>query len=163
MSKLKIISYNRKFPKIFEKEKKKISKTTGINNISHIGSTAVPGLGGKGIIDTMIGIKNWEKANSIIKKLKNLGFTHIRPKEKGRIFLSKNRGLSLNNIHIHIVKEKSKQYKDLLSFRDYLRKNKKEVEKFFKLKLKWSGETGGNRKKYGELKESYVRRILKNF
>jgi len=89
-----------------------------------------------------------------------LGFIHIHPKEKGRIFLSKDKTLSLNNIHIHIVRTGSKAYKELLYFRDCLRKNKKEVDRFFRLKLKWLKESKGDRKKYNKLKRKYIKEIL---
>lgn len=160
MSKLKIIPYNQKFPKVFEKIKNKIYIAAGNNDIHHIGSTAVSGLGGKGIIDIMIGIKNWKKAESITKKLKNIGFKHIHPKEKGSIFLSKHKEATPDNIHLHIVKKDSKQYKELLAFRDYLRKNKREIKRFFKLKLEWLREANGDRVKYNKLKEKYVKEIL---
>jgi len=160
MSNLKIIPYNRKFPKIFEKEKKKIANAIGDRDIHHIGSTAVPGLGGKGIIDIMIGIKKWQEAKDIVRKLRNIGFKHVHPKEKGRIFLSERREPTPDNVHLHIVKKGSKQYKDLLSFRNYLRKHKKEIKKFFNLKLECLKRAEGNRDKYGKLKEEYVKKIL---
>lgn len=49
---LKILRYNPKYPKIFQQNKKELIKVLGDNvEIHHIGSTAVSGLGGKGIID----------------------------------------------------------------------------------------------------------------
>lgn len=160
MTKLKILPYSQKFPKIFDKEKKKIFKAIRSNEIHHIGSTAVPGLGGKGIIDIMIGINNWKESDNVIRNLKSIGFKHIRPEEKGRIFLSEHKGPFPDNIHIHIVKKGNKQYKELLTFRDYLRKNKKEIKRFFKLKLEWLARAKGDRAKYNKLKEKYVKEIL---
>jgi len=160
MQKLRIFPYRQNFSGKFKQEKKRIFEVIKNCEIHHIGSTAVPGLGGKGIIDIMIRIKNWKEVKEIIKKLKELSFTHIHPKEKGRIFLSKDRTLCLNNIHIHIVRIGSKAYKELLYFRDYLKDNKKEIDRFYKLKLKWLKESKGDRKKYNNLKEKYVREIL---
>jgi len=158
--KLKINQYNKKFKERFQKEKKKISKLIKDCEVHHIGSTAISGLGGKGIIDIMIGIRNWKESKEIIKKLEGLDFTHIHPKEKGRIFLSKDKTLSLSNVHIHIVKIGSKTYKDLLFFRDYLRKNKKEGRRYYNLKLKWLKESKGDRKEYNKLKGKYIKEIL---
>lgn len=161
MSKLKIFPYSPKFPKIFEKEKERISKTVKNIEIHHIGSTAVPGLGGKGIIDIMIGIKDWKEAKNIIKKLRRLSFIHIHPQKNGRIFLSRDPNeTKIGEAHIHIVKKESKTYKELLNFRDYLRKHPLEIKKFFNLKLKWLKGTKGERVKYFKLKAVYVRKIL---
>jgi len=162
MIKLKILSYNENFIKKFEREKKRIIKIVKACEIKHIGSTAIPGLGGKGIIDMMIGIKDWKESANIIKGLRKLSFNHVHPKEKGRIFLSKNTSLSLNNIHIHIVKTESKAYKELIFFRDYLRKSKKEVENYNNLKIKWLKELGMDREKYRKLKSKYISQMIKN-
>ncbi len=162
MKKIRIYPYSKEFPKIFEEEKNKICKVIKNCEIHHIGSTAVPGLGGKGIIDIMLGIDHWKEAEGVVEKLKQIGFTHVHPKENGRIFLSDKKESTIGNFHIHIVKKGSKAYKEILAFRDYLRKNKKEIEKFYKLKLKWHQESKGNRKRYNELKEKYVKEILKN-
>src|SRR3990167_8808761 len=132
--------YCQKFAEIFRREKDKISKHIKKVEIHHIGSTSVPGLGGKGIIDTMIGIKSWKEADDVVKQLRMMDFKHIHPKEKGRIFLSKVGQTRLGGSHIHIVIRDSKPYKEILAFRNYLRKNKKEAERFFKLKQEWAKE-----------------------
>lgn len=156
-----IFPYYQRFAKIFDREKNKISKMVKGFEVHHIGSTSVPGLGGKGIIDIMIAVKNWKDSDGIIKKLKNTGFKHIHPKEKGRIFLSKLGPTKLGDTHLHIVRKNGKPYKDLLSFRDYLRKNKKELKRFFRLKQQWEKEANGDRMKYNELKGGYVEEILR--
>lgn len=157
---MKIIPYNKDFKKRFKKEKERIAKIVKDRRIYHVGSTAVPGLGGKGIIDIMIVIDSWKDIDEIIKKLRKLGFKHVHPKEKGRIFLSKNTSLSLNNVHIHIVKVGSREYKELLYFRDYLKKNKKEAENYNNLKIRWLKDAKSNREKYGKLKSKYINNIL---
>src|SRR3989344_7780833 len=153
--------YYQKFAEIFKREKDDISKHIKSVEIHHIGSTSVPGLGGKGIIDIMIGIKSWKEADDVVGRLRKMGFKHIHPKERGRIFLSKVGETRLGGSHIHIVVRNSKSYKGILAFRNYLRKNKKEAKRFFKLKQGWAKEVKGVRVKYGELKGKYVKGILK--
>jgi GrpB-like predicted nucleotidyltransferase (UPF0157 family) len=152
--------YGRHFADIFKKKRAKISKLLKNIEIHHIGSTAVPNLGGKGIIDIMIGIKSWEELENTTKKLKTIGFKHVDFKEKGRVFLSEAEESKPGNAHIHIVKIGGKAYKELLFFRNYLRENKKEAKKLFNFKLKWAKETGENRIRYGRLKAIYVKNIL---
>lgn len=159
---MKINPYDKKVIERFDRQKNKILKAIGNFEIHHIGSTAVPGLGGKGIIDILIGIDNWEQATEIIEALKKIGFLHVHLKEKGRIFLSKNTGLSLSNVHVHIAIKQSKAYKELLFFRDYLRKNEKETKNYYNLKKSWLKESNGDRKEYGDLKNKYINKILKN-
>jgi len=163
MAKLKIKAYQNNFPKKFEKLKIKISKTIGNYKIDHIGSTAVPGLGGKGIIDIMIALKKWSDAKIIIKKLKILGYLHIHPKENSRIFISQKAKTKFGDSHIHIVKKGSKAYKDLIAFRNCLRQNSKLKKAYFDLKLELAGKTKGNRAEYTKLKSNFIKMITKKF
>jgi len=160
MAKLKLFPYNKKFAVIFQKQKEKLTMLLGNQEIHHIGSTAVLGLGGKGIIDIMIALKDWKGGKEIIKKLKTIGFTHIHPKDKGRIFISQPPETKYGGTHIHLVKKGNRQYKDLLFFRDYLTKHKKEAQKYFALKKQYQKEAKGNRAKYNKLKNQYIGRII---
>lgn len=64
MKKYEFKPYNPAFSKYFEEEKKRLSKyLSGDYQIEHIGSTAVPGLGGKGIIDIMIAVSKEQMEN----------------------------------------------------------------------------------------------------
>jgi len=161
MAELKILPYYQKFLKDFEREKSRISKVVKNIEIHHIGSTAVPGLGGKGIIDIMLGINSWKDLDNIVEKLKSIGFKHIHPKEGGRVFLSKIGPTKLGDTHIHIVKKGGKAYKELLSFRDHLTANKEEAKRYFNLKLKWLKKFKGNRVKYTKEKEGYIKGVLR--
>lgn len=139
-----------------------IEKAKTFFKIHHVGSTAVPELGGKGIIDIMLAINKWREAKEMTQKLKSIGFTHIHPKEQSRIFVSNKKQSGFADVHLHIVKKGSNVYKDLLFFRDYLRKHPKEVEKLYKLKLKWQKQSRGDWKLYNKLKAEYVKEVLKN-
>jgi GrpB-like predicted nucleotidyltransferase (UPF0157 family) len=108
----------------------------------------------------MIAIANWKDSMEVLGKLRTIGYRHVHPKEKGQIFLSTRGDTALGDFHSHIVKKGSRQYKDYLAFRNYLRRHKKEAERYFRLKLEWLEKTEGDRKKYGELKEKYVKEIL---
>ncbi len=160
MKRLNIFSYSANFPEIFEEQRKKIALAIGDYEIHHIGSTAIPGLGGKGIIDIMVAIDTWKQTKEITEKLKSIGFGHIHPEEEGRIFASNKKESGFADFHLHIVKKGSKTYEELLCFRDYLRKHPKEVVELFKLKLLWQKQSKSDRKLYGKLKADYVNKIL---
>src|SRR3990167_3953894 len=110
-----LFPYNKQFSQLFEKEKQKITAMLPNCEIQHIGSTSVPGLGGKGIIDILVGLKNWKNEQKIIAQLKKLGFLHIHPKVAGRIFLSRVKTTKYKDAHIHLVKTGSKQYHEMLA------------------------------------------------
>ncbi|MEK9153307.1 MAG: GrpB family protein [Patescibacteria group bacterium] len=158
---IKIYPYYQKFAKDFEKKKQEIVTTAKDVEVHHIGSTAVRGLGGKGIIDMMIGVKSWQGADKLIVGLQQIGFGHVHPKEKGKIFLSSIKGSGLGDFHIHLVIIGSATYRNFLAFRDYLRKYPKEAENYFKLKLVLHKEAKGERAVYTKMKNSYIKKILK--
>lgn len=153
--------YSKKFVEIFEKEKKNISSHIDNVEIQHIGSTSIPDLGGKGMVDILIGIKTWKELGRVISCLVQMDFKHVHEKENGRVFLSKIGPTKARDVHIHIVIMNGKPYKELIFFRNYLRNNKNESKKFFKLKQEWAKESKEDRKRYGKLKEKYVKEVLK--
>lgn len=161
MTTLKLYPYHHSFAKKFQLTKTKIAKTIGNFEIQHIGSSAVLGLGGKGIIDIMIGVTNWKAGDEVVAKLKKIGFNHVHPKEQGRIFLSKAAKTKFGDTHIHLLIKGKKQYNEMLAFRDYLRKNKDEAREYNKLKNELARVTDNDRKKYTKGKNDYIKKITK--
>jgi len=121
--------YTPKFKKLYLKEKCKINKILPSNaQIEHVGSTAIPGLGGKGIIDIAIKTPR-NKVNQIIKKLEKLGYDYNleHQRDKRRIFLQKKITYSgkERRIHIHLTLN-NEFWNTFIAFRNYLRTHDKE-------------------------------------
>lgn len=161
---VKISPYDIKAPEIFQEIKQSLYDVIPYQiEVEHIGSTAVAGLGGKGIIDILI-IAKQEYMRKIVEVLKSEGYKY-NPQAgtvPERLFVSgpytyNEREL---HIHIHITFSGSKEQKDKLLFRDYLRRHPEEVEKYFELKKEWSREAGSDAGKYTELKTSYIQQVL---
>jgi GrpB-like predicted nucleotidyltransferase (UPF0157 family) len=161
MTEVKLYPYSEEFIEIFKKEKAKIKKVFPEAEVHHIGSTAIPAVGGKGIIDILVALPDWEEKDKAIDKLKGLGFEHVHPEENGRIFLNKTGASKYKDTHIHLVEKANKEYKEKLLFRDFLRENKEEAKTYHQLKYKWEEEVKGDRDTYGKLKESYIEEVVK--
>ena len=158
---LKLYPYQKNLKAKFKAQKTRIAKAIGDLPIEHIGSTAVTGLGGKGIIDIMIGLDNWSQAPKVVKKLKLLGFRHIHPKNQERIFLSPKAQTVYGDTHIHLAIVESQPYREILAFRDYLRKNKIAAKKYYQLKKDLIKITAGKRPEYTKSKSHFINSILK--
>ena len=161
--KLKLHKYSKNFPRQFEKEKRNISKALKelkYFKIYHVGSTSVPGLGGKGIIDILIGIKSWPDRFKYIQALKKLGFKRVNFEEKGRISLSKIWWTRKGDVHIHLVGIGTPELTIDLKYRNLLRKNKTLANKYWQIKKRLIEKTKGNRKLYGKLKSQYIRGLV---
>jgi len=124
-------------------------------DIEHIGSTAIKGLGGKGIIDILIGIKNWKEAVDTIKILKKLGFKHFHKIENHCLFASTQRFSEEGDFHVHIGRKSTKQYANMIAFRDYLRHHPKEVRRYAQIKKASFEKCKHDRKLYKKLKNNY--------
>ena len=161
---VKIVPYNRKAIRIFAEVKQFLHSLIPYQvGIEHIGSTAVPGLGGKGIVDVLI-ITGQEYMQNIVKLLESRGYRYnpqaSTPPEK--LFLSgpyEYLGRELH-IHIHITFFGSRERQDKLLFRDYLREHPKEAKRYYELKKQWATKAGSDASRYTELKAPYVKQVL---
>ena len=161
---LKLYPYNKTFPQQFEKEKHKIQEALRALKgfrIYHIGSTSIRGLGGKGIVDIMIGIKFWPDKFKYIKELKKIGYKRVNFEEKGRISLSKVWWTKKGDVHIHLVGLGTPELVNDLKFRNLLRKSKVQTSKYWQLKKQLIRDTKGNRKIYGKFKSEYIQNLIR--
>lgn len=164
MQKYVFRKYHPEYRAFFTSEKKKIAKALGSTaKIEHVGSTAIPDLGGKGILDIAVGVSKSKFAEAK-KKLEKAGY-EFREKAGSpeRLFFRidyphKNRK---RRVHIHLTKFKSQDWKGIIGFRDYLLKHPEAVEQYVKIKREGVKKAFGNGEKYREYKEKFIENILK--
>jgi GrpB-like predicted nucleotidyltransferase (UPF0157 family) len=152
--------YSKRFLEIFEGNKRKIANVLPEAEIHHIGSTAIPGIGGKGIIDILVALKSWDQKTKAIARLRKLGFIYANHEKKGRIFLAATQESGYQDVHLHLVLKNSKEYKEKLFFKEFLINNKSVANEYDQLKKQCAREAKGNRQQYKKLKASFIRNIL---
>lgn len=165
MNKYSYRPYNYKFPQIYKKEKDFIKRNIkGDFKIEHIGSTAVPGLGGKGIVDIMIGIKKNEMMD-IVKQAEKLGYNYIpQASYPNRLFLHKPYPKDFDKeiaYHLHIVNIDSDDYKNTIAFRNYLKTHPEDLEKYAQIKQQAADIANEDKETYMKIKEATIKEILK--
>ncbi|MGA3191894.1 MAG: GrpB family protein [Candidatus Bathyarchaeia archaeon] len=76
---VKVVDYDPNWPLVFEREKAKILSVIAkkVVAVEHVGSTAVPDLGAKPIIDIMVGIRLLSDAQDCIGPLETIGYEHV--------------------------------------------------------------------------------------
>lgn len=87
-----VVPYDPRWPRLFEHEWACVEATVGrwVEGIEHIGSTAVPGLDAKPILDLMAGVRSLEDGDLCARALEGLGYEHRgEAGVPGRIFLRK--------------------------------------------------------------------------
>lgn len=151
------------FSHIFSIAKRKISQALPTAEVHHVGSTAVPGLAGKGIVDILVAIPDWQDKARAVKELKQLDYTHVHEEEHERIFLSRVGQTTAGDIHLHLTYINSPEYRNLLTFRDYLLANPAIAKEYGDSKEVWLKQTRGDRKLYGQLKSAWINQLPKQY
>lgn len=161
--------HNKKWVELFEKEKKLLQKTFGdiIIAIEHIGSTAIPGIPAKPIIDMNIGVKSLRTALLMKKKFKEVGYEH-RPFNPGRTpgelkyqELYAKGPESKRTHYAHVTVYNSNDWNRDLLFRDYLRKHRGQANQYANLKKKLEEKFANDRYHYTKAKVNFIRDIIK--
>ena len=155
--------YNKIFPELFDQEKARIVARLSLPVvIEHIGSTAIPGLGGKGIIDIAIAVSK-KKMELISNELQDLGYEY-RPafSTPDRFyFITYLPDLEEGNrrYHIHLTYLENHEWKELIGFRDYLRDHPEELQEYAELKKQAAMEADNRGSCYRKVKEPMFEKI----
>jgi GrpB-like predicted nucleotidyltransferase (UPF0157 family) len=162
-----IVDYDPQWPIIFEEEKAKILGVIGhkVVAIEHIGSTSVPGLGAKPIIDMIAGVRDLAEAKECVSLLQqHLGYIDITPEPGHSEWFycigNKMKPEETNTIHLHLVKHNSNHWKKHLLFRDFLRANPDAAQQYFNLKKELAEKCGTDREAYTDGKKSFVDSVI---
>jgi len=165
-----IVQYNPAWPKLFEDEaaflRWKLPQNL-VKRIEHFGSTAVPGLSAKPIIDILVEVTSLEETKKqIVHLLEAEGYEYFwRPAfgDDGPPYYAwfiKRNSESKRTHHIHMVEADSELW-DRLYFRDYLRQFPAEAKCYDELKKKLSEEYPNDRAKYTEEKSDFILLVTK--
>ena len=158
--KLKFLPYNPEYPRLFAKEKQLLQNAVGnyVLDIQHIGSTSIPGIIAKPILDIAIAVDLFETATVCIKPLETLDYIYM-----GEYGLSRRhffiKGKDICTHHIHIWEINSNDWKRHILFRDYLIKYPEVAKQYFDLKLKLLEQYRGDREQYQDGKSKFIESI----
>jgi len=127
--------------------------------IEHVGSTAVPGLAAKPILDLAIGLRPGADDEEASTSLERFGFLRRGDSEDGT--LSRNFGLELEErvrlVNGHLVHHDGPHWQDYLTFRDLLRTSDARRDSYARLKGELVTAHGDNRTAYVDGKTAFVR------
>ena len=164
MEKYVFRKYQKQYRKLFELERKRLSKALVERaRVEHVGSTAVPGLGGKGILDIMIGVPKKE-FEAYTNKLARAGYEfREKASTKGRLFFRRDYRTieGKRRIHIHMTPIGSRDWRETIAFRDYLKAHPKEMETYAKIKQKAVKTAKGEGEIYRKHKCDFIIKITK--
>ena len=163
-SSYRIVDYDPRWPQLFQQEKSSIVAVLGIhsNRVEHIGSTAVPGLGAKPIIDLMVGIPRSTKLDGIqqfLQPLESIGYEHRGETVPGTLYVRKAEPRRYN---LHITRYGGGFWVEHLLFRDYLRSDKDLAHRYEDLKRQLIARLAPepDRAAYNDGKTTFINSVL---
>ncbi len=127
---------------------------------AHIGSTAVPGLRSRPIIDIAVAVRSFDTVPVFFDRLLEMGYFHRKETDtENQIFLSavKNK----LSVYVHIVIHGKTLWNSYVAFTDCLKKDESVREKYMQLKMSLAGRFACDRRSYTAGKSEFVRRTLR--
>jgi GrpB-like predicted nucleotidyltransferase (UPF0157 family) len=158
-----IVEYDPAWPILYEEEKRRILEAIGhkVLAIEHIGSTAVPGLGAKPIIDIMAGVHQLADADECLAPLQKIGYLDVTPEpDNSEWYYCLGKSPHSTGYHLHLAKFMSDHWRRHLLFRDFLRAHPKVAQRYYELKKKLSAQYGSDREGYTAAKTSFIGSVI---
>lgn len=156
--------YDSQWATVFQEEKRLLLAIFDdvILGIEHIGSTSIPGLAAKPIIDIVLALDSFDSLEYFIEKLPKLGYEYMPERMfKSRKFFPK--GPHSNRTH-HlslVLKDDRDQWVKPIAFRNYLRAHDSARNDYARLKLLLAKKYANNREAYTASKNDFIQMILR--
>ncbi|WP_373523207.1 GrpB family protein [Aquiflexum sp.] len=188
--KIDIVPYDKNWVTEFGRLKVELSKILGklSPSIEHIGSTSVPGLAAKNVIDVLVGLEESSQFDFVTNELaQNDRYIYYKAFEAGlpnrRLFVRLKDGESSAAFekvflhqekipheaiqksrlaNVHVVENDSSEWLRHIAFREYLKVHEEVRLEYAKIKADLSQKTWEHGMKYNEGKDSFIKREEKN-
>ncbi len=171
MSSVTVVPYDPRWPRIFERERDRLAEALGpaVVEIEHFGSTAVPGLAAKPVIDVMVWIDALTRGQALVDPVVALGYEYVPAFEDELPFRRYFRrhpddelapGVEHAGYHVHMLEHRHPWGGKDIAFRDHLRTNPKDARAYGTLKLELARRFPSDRNAYIEAKSPFIRALL---
>ena len=148
-----------KYKKIEEDLKNILGEKTKIN---HVGSTAIPDMVGKNIIDILISAVDKSEFLKFSKILEGKGYfkSERSATDNYNFFASKKEETKSGDVHIHLSIVNTDRHDEFLLLKEYLLKNPKVAKEYAKHKQEILNKFGLDRARYRQIKSEYVENLI---
>jgi GrpB-like predicted nucleotidyltransferase (UPF0157 family) len=157
-----IRTYDPSWPAKFEAERKALSLVLArwlVGPIEHIGSTAVPGLSAKPVIDIMGAVHDLSSSRPAIEALLPLGYCYFDYQADVMHWFCKPSDMERTH-HLHLVPYESRLWHERLAFRDCLRSDATLRSTYGELKVGLSSRFRDDREAYTNAKSAFIQSVL---
>ncbi len=158
-----VVPYHPEWPTLFEGAAAEIRGVLGhqILGIEHVGSTAVPGLAAKPILDILVAVSDFQKALKAAPLLADLGYEHRPDEESPDRHFFRRRVDGRRTHHLSLAEPTSSHYRNTIVFRDALRADPRLAKAYEALKLDLANRFPHDREAYSRGKTQFVVDVLR--
>jgi GrpB-like predicted nucleotidyltransferase (UPF0157 family) len=162
---LEIVPYDPDWPRCFSTECDRIAAGLGALalRIDHHGSTSVPGLAAKPIIDIQVSVARLHPLDAYAPKLAHLGYVHVPHPDDAFCPFFHRPAAWPHTHHVHVVQAGGDEERRTLAFRDYLREHADAAREYEDLKRRlaprYSAVEFASRQAYADAKTAFITRV----
>jgi GrpB-like predicted nucleotidyltransferase (UPF0157 family) len=161
-SRVFLSEYDEEWVTAFDVERSLVAGALGglARRIEHIGSTAVPGIAAKPIIDVLVTVQNLALAPRVVEPLSRVGYTYVPEFEQdtpNRRYFRKELDPA-HGYHLHMYAEDDDDVEQHVLFRDYLRANPDTAKEYEELKRRLAATTV--RAAYTDSKAPFIKGVI---
>jgi GrpB-like predicted nucleotidyltransferase (UPF0157 family) len=152
---VEVVEYDDAWPARFTAEADQIRAALGaqLRRVEHVGSTAVPGLAAKPVVDIAVSIESFEALDG--RPLETLGYVHQSQYDED---FPNRRYFRKPGFHVHVYEREHEEFMDYVRFRDYLRTHPEDADEYGALKRRIAGEHDSDT--YRDAKAPFVERLV---
>lgn len=160
---VRIVPYDERWPALFAAEAELLREAIGpwiVGGVHHVGSTSVPGLAAKPIIDIAVGVADLDSSRACIELVEPLGYLYW-PYRADEMHWFCKPDPSRRTHHLHLLPVGSERFQAELAFRDHLRAHSSVAREYEALKLRLAAELADDREAYTDAKSEFVARVVR--
>ena len=162
-SPIEIVPYDPLWPSKFEAERALLQPVLArwlTGPIEHVGSTAIPGMPAKAVIDLMAGVRSLEDSRPAIRELIGTGYVYFPYRPEIMHWFCRP-SAAFRTHHLHLVPLDSRRWVECLAFRDTIRRDAALAAEYAALKNRLAQGFRFDREAYTDGKGPFIQRVLK--
>nr|BFE57893.1 GrpB family protein [Dactylosporangium thailandense] len=162
-----IVPYDDRWPAAFARERSRVEAALHghlVGRVEHIGSTAVPGLPAKPIIDMLARIEDFDDSAGLGADLARIGWVHAPEPDdtERRKWSFCYPSVAYRVYHLHVYEARSPAPARLLRFRDHLRTHPELAAEYARIKTALAAADKRDRPRYRAGKAPFIEQVLRN-
>jgi len=160
---VQLVEHQPEWMRLADEAREEIQSASGglLIDVQHVGSTAVPDLAAKPILDFAGAVADPKVMPQLVDQLAHIGYIYRGDAGTGGgHFFVRESAPDVRTIHLHVVTSDDPQWANYIRFREILRQDPEVREQYARLKAELEAKYADDRPSYTASKHDFIRRVL---